>query len=171
MSRTYRNPHRMTSQSDEAYINEVIVEWNIDRVKRVKRYRSREEIEQLSIEAEADCKERIRENGDSPYLFEKIGAGFTRTTVITPNYPHHYEMVTVPVSLEETIEEAKEYCRSLSRDGKWNETSHNKLFKHLCKKETRAAARKVVHKAMRDEEYEHIGLDQKIGKKFFWSVW
>jgi hypothetical protein len=82
----------------------------------------------------------------------------------------HYRSVTV--TLEEELAEARADYAKRTRDGYWNESGRNTAYKTLSKETVRQAVKRLEHRILRDEDWDHLPYpDTYLGKKHIWDVW
>jgi hypothetical protein len=82
----------------------------------------------------------------------------------------YYRSVTI--TLEEELEEARADYAKRTRDGYWNESGRNTAYKTLSKETVRQVVRRLEHKILRDEQWDHQPYpDTYLGKKHIWDVW
>jgi hypothetical protein len=82
----------------------------------------------------------------------------------------YYRSVTI--TLEEELAEARaEYAKG-TRDGYRNESGRNTAYKTLSKETVRQAVRRLEHRILRNEDWDHQPYpDTYLGKKHIWDVW
>ena len=79
---------------------------------------------------------------------------------------------TVTITLEEELAEARADYAKRTRDGYWNESGRNTAYKTLSKETVRQAVRRLEHKILRDNDWDHLPYpDTYLGKKHIWDVW
>lgn len=77
-----------------------------------------------------------------------------------------------PVDWDAEREEARREFAKRTRDGNCNETGCNTAYKTLSKETVRQAVRRLEHKVLRDEDWDHLPYpDTYLGKKHIWDVW
>lgn len=87
-------------------------------------------------------------------------------------YVSRYRYETVPIDIDAEIEDARRQFAKRTRDGYCNETGRNCAFKTLSKTDVRRHSRRLEHRIVRDEEWDHLPYpDTYLGKKHIWSVW
>ena len=74
-------------------------------------------------------------------------------------------------SVEDLRKEAKAAYAKKSRDGYLSDSSPNKFYKYLCKRDIRAKNKILVRSILKSEEDTCAYPSDAEGKRFIWSVW
>jgi hypothetical protein len=194
MSRTYRKPHSIVSESKESYIKRNL---NLDSryslntegcLKTRKRRRKSKEVYKKEYEKEAEklyveynrmLKTASYDENGNPY------SGYSRVAryrnghleiQLIKNYirkpyvnvsKYYYEEVFL--TKEDRISEAQERYSLFSRDG-WNNRKTG--FKKAATKHIRKLNKQLEHKIMKGYEYEHLSYPNEHDSDYlWWSYW
>ncbi len=184
MSRTYRKP-KFEHYKNESWHVEDHVNYLVARISRYGdsfisvRVRKTEEEYERDVAAaqaryEADCHEVRKRfwycwnnpdhNGYKWYLEELP----ERFRYHVSKYRREYK----PIDLDAERAGARRDFAKRTRDGYCNETGCNIAYKTLSKETVRNAVKRLEHKILRDEDWDHLPYpDTYLGKKHIWDVW
>lgn len=91
-----------------------------------------------------------------------------------PSYFHYKSRKVVYNEIDYNAEEksaAFEYSK-YTRDGWWNESGRNKLYKKWSKKLVRNANKRLERAIVKDDDYDHLSYpDYYLAKHLVWSIW
>jgi hypothetical protein len=186
MSRTYRKPKLVRQYgNEERYVKDSMwpVYRGLYRTKRVKKDQAEIDREQVKLNEEFQNlydlvkkglyyrrsygpEYRIAEDGtlEKKYYFSG------RWVVAKPSIARKYKYVRIEVDPKELENECRERFRKYRRDGYLTQTSANREYKRLTKRDLRRKNKRLCHAAKRGVDIEDYP-DRKDGKKFIWSVW
>lgn len=163
MSRTYRKPKWILEESKENFIKSNISyhRWHYEHVMT--------EENKKKFERDLEIYEEKRKRYYSGFPVE---GGFW--SLRKPEYMHYmiakavYDDVDIDAEIEDNI---KRYAK-FSRDGWWNESGRNTLYKEWSKKTVRTANKRLERKILKDEDYDHLSYpDYYLAKHLVWSIW
>jgi hypothetical protein len=184
MSRTYRKP-KFDHYKTETWHVEDHVNYLVARISRYGdhfssvRVRKTEEEYERDVAAadaryEADCRE-VRKRfwycwnkpNDISYKWY-LSALPERFRYHVSKYRREYKLIDYDA---ERAEARREFAKR-TRDGYCNETGCNTAYKCLSKETVRNAVRRLEHKILRDDDWDHLPYpDTYLGKKHIWDVW
>lgn len=184
MSRTRRKPKFDYHNNESWYVEEQIDRLHNrimrygDRVQTVRVRKTKEEYER-DVEAaqaryEEDCR-KVRKRfwycWNNP---AEIGYDWY-LRALPETYRYHvskYRTEFKPIDWAAEREYYRKEFAKHTRDGYCNETGRNTAYKRLSKETVRNAVRRLEHKILRDEDWDHLPYpDTYLGKKHIWSVW
>lgn len=182
MSRTYRKPAYLLQESEVQCLNGTRENYN-RRAKYgfgiTRKIKTRKTDEQYAVDVaaadaryEADCR-AVRKtywypSTDSIQYTWYLSSLPDRWRYSVSKF--YYRKVTI--TLEEELAEARADYAKRTRDGHCAESGHRTAYKTLSKETIRQAVRRLEHKILRDEQWDHLPYpDTYLGKKHIWDVW
>lgn len=163
MSRTYRKPKWILEESKENFIKRNISyeRWHYE-------YIMTDE-NKKKFERDLEIYEEKRKRYYSGF---PVQGGFW--SLRKPEYRQYmiakavHDDVDIDAEIEDNI---KRYAK-FSRDGWWNESGRNTLYKEWSKKTVRTANKRLERKILKDDEYDHLSYpDYYLAKHLAWSIW
>lgn len=184
MSRTYRKPkfehYKNESWHVEEHINDLVARisryghtFTSVRVRKTKEEYERD-IEAAQTRYEADCRE-VRKR--FWYCWNKPDSISYRfyLEALPERWRYHvskYRREPKPIDWDAERDYARCEFAKRTRDGYCNETGCNTAYKRLSKETVRNAVRRLEHKILREEDWDHLPYpDTYLGKKHIWDVW
>lgn len=162
MSRTYRKPKWVLEESKETYVKR-----NAERKRYIREYYITPENE----------KRYLRDLEEYEVKYATYLKGFpVEGGFYSIRKPYHHDYMSynkICISDYETeVKEAEAKYSKFTRDGWWNETGRNTLYKKWSKKLVRNANRRLEHKILKDDDYDHLPYpDYYMAKPLIWSIW
>lgn len=164
MSRTYRKPRWVLEESKENYIKNNITtkRWHYEYIMTTEGQKKYEKALEI-----------YEENLSRWHSGFPVEGGFS--SIYQKPMPIHYKkqkVVYEEVDIEAEIEYHSKRYDKFSRDGWWNETGRNKLYKEWSTACVRNANKRLERKILKDEDYDHLSYpNYYMAKHLAWSVW
>ena len=182
MSRTYRKPAYLLQESEVQCLNDTREYYNrrakhgVGIVRKIKTRKTAEQyaadIAAADAQYQADCRAVQKQcwypSTDSVQYEWYLSS-------LPPRWRYHVSKFyyrEVVVTLEEELAKASDEYAKRTRDGYHNESGRNTAYKTLSKETVRQAVRRLEHRILRDDNWDHLPYpDTYLGKKHIWDVW